>query len=332
MADVALAAGVSMMTVSRMMRQPDRVAESTRQRINAAIAEVGYVPNLVAGGLAATRTQVIAAIVPYIQHGVFADAVQGLSDRLTANGYCVLLGNSGGSVDEEETIVRALLGHRPAGLVIQGANHTEQTRRLLSRANIPVVEMGTLPATPIDMCVGYSNAGAARAAVAHLIGLGRRRIAFIGHTSAVNDRQKQRLEGYRDAFETAGLAFDVALLEAAEFSIAAGREAFSRLLQRAPDIDAVFCSSDLWAAATVFECQRRSIGVPETVAVCGFNDQEIAAEMNPALTTIRVRRHEIGAKAADMILARIENEPLFSERVDVGFELVVRETTARSGP
>ncbi len=324
MADVAQAAGVSVITVSRMLRQPDVVAGPTRRKIEEAMDEVGYVPNLIAGGLAATHTQLVAAIVPYIQHGVFAEAVQGLSDQLSAQGYCVLLGNSGGSADEEESIVRTLLGHRPAGLVIQGGNHTEQTRRLLMRAQIPVVEMGTLPENPIDMSVGYSNSEAARVVVEYFVASGRRRIGFIGHSSENNDRHQQRLKGYRMALKQGGLKFDPTLLAEAGFTIAAGRAAFNELLARAPDLDAVFCSSDLWAAGTVFECQARGIRVPEDIAVSGFNGQEIAAQMFPGLTTIQVRRAEIGSIAAGMILARIAGEDPPEPHVDVGFEFVVR--------
>lgn len=327
MADVAEAAGVSMITVSRMLRRPDVVAEATRLRIEKAMAEVGYVPNLIAGGLAATHTQLVAAIVPYIHHGVFADAVQGLSDTLNAQGYCVLLGNSGGSAENEEMIVRALLGHRPAGLVIQGANHTEQTRRLLTRASIPVVEMGTLPEDPIDMAVGYSNTAAAVTVIDHLVKSGRSRIGFIGHASPNNDRHRQRMKGYRQGLEKASLPFDPRLLDEAEFSIADGTSAFVRLLERAPDMDAVFCSSDLWAAGAVFECQRRGIAVPARMSICGFNDQEIASQMTPQLTTIRVRREEIGAIAADMILTRLAGEEPVNTQVDVSFEFMIRGTT-----
>lgn len=327
MADVAEAAGVSMITVSRMLRSPNQVAAQTRARIEAAMSEVGYVPNLIAGGLAATRTQLVAAIVPYIQHGVFADSVQGLSDSLTPKNYCVLLGNSGGSVDEEETIVRTLLGHRPAGLVIQGANHSVKTRQLLSKAQIPVVEMGTLPDEPINMSVGYSNEAAALAIVQHFISCGRRRIGFIGHASETNDRHQRRLRGYMRGLSEAGLAYEETLLETAEFTIEAGSKAFVRLRERCPDLDAIFSSSDLWAAGAVFECQRLGIPVPSDISICGFNDQELASQMVPALTTIQVRRHLIGEIAGDLILKSIAGEEPSSRHVDVGFDLIIRETT-----
>ena len=326
MADVAREAGVSTITVSRLLRQPDLVTGATRERIERAMAEVGYVPNLIAGGLAATRTQVVAAIVPYIQHGVFADAVQGLSDALAPAKHCVLLGNSGGSMEEEEAIVRTLLGHRPAGLVIQGANHTAQTRKLLEKAHIPVVEMGSLPDDPIDCCVGYSNRDAAFAMTRRLLERGRRRIGFVCAQPAGNDRHALRLAGYRAAMEELGPGFDERVVHITRFGIPQGRKALGRLLDAEPALDAVFCASDLWAAGAVYECVRRKIAVPDTIAVCGFNDQEFAAEMTPSLTTIRVRRREIGFMAGDLILARIAGREVPATRIDVGFELIERQS------
>jgi LacI family gluconate utilization system Gnt-I transcriptional repressor len=315
-----------MITVSRMLRQPHLVAAETRKRIEAAMEEVGYVPNLVAGGLAATRTQVVAAIVPYIQHGVFADAVQGLSDSLSPSKYCVLLGNTTESSEREEGIVRTLLGHRPAGLVIQGANHSTATRRLLQKAQIPVVEMGTLPDDPIDCCVGYSNRQAAIAMMEHLITRGRRRIGFIGADPSQNDRHAQRLDGYRAALEVAGITPDPRLVVLAQFGISQGREALSHLIEVDPKLDGLFCASDLWAAGALFECMRRGIPVPDAIAIAGFNDQELAAEVVPALTTIRVRRYEIGYTAGTLILERIQGRENHRKSIDVGFELIVRES------
>lgn len=324
MADVAARAGVSMITVSRALHQPERVTVATRARIEAAMAEVGYVPNLVAGGLASAQTRLVAAIVPYIQHGVFADAVQGLSDRLDRHGYCVLLGNSGGMPETEESIVRMLLGHRPAGLVIQGANHAQSTRDLLRRANIPLVEMGTLPPEPIDMAVGYSNREAGRAIAAHLVALGRRRIGFVVSDPETNDRHAQRLEGFREALGEAGLTVEARLVVQEHYGLPEGRTALAALLARDPRLDALCCGSDLWAAGAIFDCARRGIAVPDDLAVTGFNDQEIAAETIPPITTIHVRRYEIGATAGDMILARLAGEGPGERVVDVGFELVRR--------
>jgi LacI family gluconate utilization system Gnt-I transcriptional repressor len=237
----------------------------------------------------------------------------------------VLLGNSGGSAEQEESIVRALLGHRPAGIVIQGANHTEATRRMLQAAKIPVVEMGTLPNKPIDLAVGYQNADAARRMTEHLIAAGRRRIALVIGTPETNDRHAERLIGYKKAIAVAGLSFDPGLVVHAEFNMHDGRRALELLLNQAPDLDAVFCASDSWAAAVMFECTRRNISVPGQVAVCGFDDLPIAAEFIPSITTIRVPRYDIGETSATFILKRIAGEHC-TPSIDLGFALVERES------
>jgi len=325
MSDVAARAGVSIITVSRALRGSATVAPQTRQRIDDAIAELGYVPNLMAGGLARTETRIVAAIVPYVEHGVFADALHGLSDSLATAGYCVLLGNSGGSMANEESIVRTLLGHRPAGIVLQGADHTEATRKMLAAARIPVVEMGTLAERPIDLCVGYSNANAARAMTEHLIRRGRKRIGLVIADPETNDRAAARLTGYKKALATHGIDFDPKLVVLQRFDIDQGEYALDAMLQQHPKIDAIFCSSDSWAAGAVLECQRRKIKVPKELAVAGFNDEPIAAQIVPSLTTIRVPRYEMGSTAGELILARIAKTAV-PRMTDLGFQLIVRES------
>lgn len=337
MADVARRAGVSMITVSRMLREPERVAASTRERIEKAIEDIGYVPNLVAGGLASTQTRIVAAVLPYFQQGGF-ELVHGLSDSLSRNGLCLLLGNSDGTSAEEDEIARILLGYRPAGLVIQGASHTGNAANLLRRANIPIVETDSLPEHPIDMCVGYSNKDAAKAAVEHLIGRGRKRIGLlianpkdeprrVLDLGGYLDRHAMRAEGYREALDEAGIAFDSGLVAQTNFTIADGRRAFIQLITETPDLDAVFCAHDIWAMGAVFECQRRGIGVPDDMAVCGFGDLEFAAEIIPSITTIHLPRYQVGATAANLINARLNGEEIERPIVDVGFELVERMST-----
>lgn len=327
MRDVAEAAGVAPITVSRALRHPDQVSASARDAVARAMERLGYVPNLIAGGLASTATRIVSVIVPYIEHGVFADAVQGLGDVLEQAGYCILLGNSYGSIEREETIVRMLLGHRPAAVVIQGANHTKGTRDLLRAAGITVVELGTLPEDPIDCAVGYSNFDAARAVTQHLIATGRRRLAFMSLPPSQNDRAASRLAGFRAVIEEGGLPFDPDLVVHAPFALREGRIALGKLLARSEPPDAVFCGSDLWAAGMVAECRRRGIKVPGELAIAGFNDQEIASEMEPAITTVRVPRYEIGRSAGDIILQRLQGSMPGRRSLDLGFTLVPRQST-----
>lgn len=323
MAEVAARAGVSAITVSRALRQPDMVKRATLERVERAVSELGYTPNLVAGGLASTRSRIVSLIVPYVTHGVFADAVQGAADALERADLCILLGNSAGSIKREETIVRTLLGHRPAGVIVQGANHTEGTRRLLSMASVPIVETGTLPKAPIDMAVGYSNRAAAREMTAYLVSRGRRRIAFVCAPPRSNDRSAERLAGYKAALKAADLPFDRSLVVYTTFGFSEGREALDRFLALPERPDAVFCASDVWAAAMVNECARRGLKVPDDLAIAGFNDQEIASETIPAITTIRVPRFEIGQAAGELVVRRLAGEET-ETLVDLGFSLVAR--------
>jgi LacI family gluconate utilization system Gnt-I transcriptional repressor len=326
MQDVADTAGVALITVSRALRHPNQVSKQTRESIERAMEQLGYVPNLIAGGLAATATRIVSVIIPYIDHGVFADAVQGLSDVLENAGYCILLGNSGGSIEREETIIRMLLGHRPAAVVIQGANHTESSRRMLQSAGVPVVEIGTLPEFPIDISVGYSNFDAAYSMTRHLLEGGRRRIAALTLPHAHNDRVAARLAGYKHALAEAGIPLNERLLIEAPFALREGRLALERFMEETPHPDAVFCGSDSWAASMISECLRRGIKVPDDLAIAGFNDQPIADETVPSITTIRVPRYEVGKQAGRIILDRVNGKTSGPTRFDLGFELIRRQS------
>ncbi len=220
-----------------------------------------------------------------------------------------------------------LLGHRPAAVVMQGANHTDGTRRLLRNARVPVVEIGTLPTDPIDMVVGYSNFDAAHLMTQHLLNSGRKRIAFISLPPSQNDRAASRLAGYRAALQEAGLPFKKEFVIHTTFALREGRSALGYLSSLPVRPDAVFCGSDLWAAGMVAECRRRGIAIPEDLAIAGFNDQEIAAETEPSITTIRVPRYEIGRRAGSMILDRLGGRDVGERKVDLGFELIRRQTT-----
>lgn len=326
MHDVAHRAGVSLMTVSRALYDPQKVSEKTRNLVEKAIIELGYVPNLVAGGLARSQSKIVSMIVPFVTHGVFAEAIQGVSDVVEESGYKVLLGNSGGSREREESILRSVLGYRPAGIVIQGANHNSQTVVFLRKAKAPVVEIGTLPDDPIDMAVGYSNFDAAYEMTQYLISAGYRRIGFVGVNPENNDRIARRLSGYKAALMDNGRSVDVQLIVESDFGIEQGRKVLHAFLRLPEMPDAIFCASDLWAAGMISECHALGIDVPSQLAISGFNDQDIATTIRPAITTIRVPRYEIGRMAGELIvngIAQKHVEPI----VNVGFELIVRDST-----
>jgi LacI family gluconate utilization system Gnt-I transcriptional repressor len=325
MVEVARRAGVAPVTVSRVFHEPDKVAPETRARVEQAIRELGYVPNLVAQALVAARTGIVAALIPTIDNSLHAEIVQAMNERCRAAGLHLLLGCTNFSLAEEEAMVRSFLARQPEAIYLTGITHTPATRAMLSAAGIPVVEAANLPRDPIDMAAGYSGTRAAETMIQMLIATGRRRIAYVFSPIGDNDRLADRHGAYCTTLEAAGLAADPARMIETELSIAGGAAALRLLLERdAAEIDAIFCSTDILAVGVLLECLRRGLRVPGQLAVAGFDDLPIAAEIVPALTTIRIPRRRMGDAAARLILTRLRGEQPEERVVDVGFELVRR--------
>lgn len=326
LADVARAAGVSAMTVSRALRMPGRVAPETRARVEEAVRALGYVPNLVAGALRSQRSRIVVAIVPTLTSSIFAETVEGMTEALRAQDHQLLLANSGYAPETEEDLVRAFLGRRPDGMILTGVHHTAGARAQLRAAGIPVVETWELGDAPLDMNVGFSNRDAGRRLAEALVARGYRRIAFAGVDPAVEARSRRREQGYRDAMAAAGRAPVVLRLdEDRGLTIRSGARAAAALLAARPRIDAVMFANDFPAFGALTECARRGVRVPGDLAIAGFGDFEVARESHPALTTVRVPGREMGRRAAAMVLDRLAgraSEP----RVDLGFEVVLRES------
>ena len=328
MADVARLAGVSVITVSRVLREPEKVAEATRARVLSAIESIGYVPNLVARSLKSRRSGIIAAVIPSVTHSIVAEVIRGMTEVLNDEGLHLLLADSGFSPKEEEALVAAFLARRPDAMYLTGTTHTLGTRRMLDSARIPVVEAGSLTDTPIDMVVGYSNLEAARAMTRALIASGRRRIGYIGQTGRdYIDRVQDRYSGYCLALRDNGNDIGERLQVEVDLSYRGGAGGLAELLAREPKLDAVFCTSDIIAAGVLFECQRRKLNVPARLAITGMDDQEIASQCVPAMSTIRMPRYEMGRRAATMLCRCLAGAPVESNRVDLGFEVVLRQTT-----
>lgn len=323
---VAERAGVAMITVSRALTRPQTVSADLRGRIEAAVRELGYVPNRFAGGLASERTRVIPVVIPSLSNRVFADIVRGAQDVLTPRGYQILFSNTFRSLDEEEAIVSALLGWVPDGIILSGVDHSEGTRARLDAAGIPVVEALELGERPIDINIGFSHFEAGRTMTRHLIERGYRRIGFVGTQLDADFRATRRLAGWRAALAEAGLpeAWLAAYPEPSSYR--KGAEAVAELAERGLPVDAIFFHNDVLAVGAILECQRRGIAVPDDLAVGGFNGHDIGAEINPALTTILSPRRRMGQLAAEALLDRIEGDAPRGRQVDVGFELLPRQS------
>ena len=314
---VADLAGVSAITVSRVVRLPAMVAPETRARVEAAMRQLGYVPNLVAGALASSRTNSVGVLVPTIANSIFADTVQGLSDELEPLGYAVILAQSRYDATREDHMLSALLSRRPEAIIMVGSPATEDGARLLRRSGIPVAETWELPPQPIDAVAGFDNYQAGVAVARHFVAQGRKALAFIGGD---DPRATRRWNGFKETALAAGVKPPRRLVldRNASGSVVA--------LADLPEVDAVFAAND--AHAIGFLSGLRAAGLlrngPATeqpVAVIGLGDLEMGRLIAPSLSTIRVHGDAIGRTAAKLILTR--DGP---RHVDLGFELVLRDS------
>lgn len=326
--DVAEAAGVSAITVSRALRKPEIVSPAVRERIQAVVDRLGYVPDPAARALASARTNVVGVLIPSVTNNVFTDVLRGIYATAETTDFRIQVGNTRYSLLEEERLLRIFLSQRPAGLIVSGIDQTETSVTLMRQADCPIVQIMETGDRPIDMMVGFSHRDAGAAAARHMIERGYRRIAFF--SARMDPRSQRRLAGFVSVVKAAGLDDETLLVTTPRSSsVTLGCEMTSELLSRTSNVDAVICNNDDIAVGVLFECQRRRIAVPDDLGICGFNDLEMMAVANPPLTSVRTHREEMGRRATRMVLDAIAGAPIAEPIVDLGFEVIGRESTRR---
>jgi LacI family gluconate utilization system Gnt-I transcriptional repressor len=324
--EVARRAGVSTMTASRALSQPQLVSEATRGKVERAVLELGYVPNRAARALASNRSRVIVALVPSLSNAVFTAVLDGIQDAVESSQYQLLIGNTHYSDAEEEKLLRTYLQSDPDGILLPGLSHSPQVAAMLETLRVPVVSMMDLAAAPATLSVGFSQLEAGLALTRHLLGKGYRRIAFVG--AQLDERTLRRADGWRLAMLDAGL-FDprLEIMTPEPSTVALGAHLMRRVLAELPDCDAVFFCNDDLAHGAIFHCQRAAIAVPGRVAVAGFNDLPASSLMMPSLTTVETPRYQVGYRAALLLLDAIAGKAPAARRIDLGFTLREREST-----
>ena len=324
--DVGEEAGVSAITVSRALRSPEKVSDSLRAKVEAAVKKLGYVPNNSASTLASSKTNSIVVMIPSISNNVFTDVLAGITDAVRDTRLTLQIGNTSYDPLEEERILRSFLNPAPAGVILAGQEQTASTRKMLASIGVPVVQIMDLSDQPIGKNVGFSHEDAAVAATRHLIESGYRNIGFLG--AQMDPRSQKRLAGFKRALREAGLFSDQSIVVTNTPSdVRLGATLFNKLVSRFPDCDAVFCNNDDLALGVLFECQRRGISVPDDFGICGFNDLGTTSECVPTVTSVRTPLRQIGMLAGQMIKNEDGNEA--APKVDLGFEIAVRESTQR---
>lgn len=319
--DVAREAGVSLITASRALGNPGRVSEATLARVQAAAAQIGYIPNLLAGGLKSRRSRTVAALVPIISVPQFLPTIEALTIELDREGYQLILGQTGYDHAREEALINTMAGRRVDGIVVAGLLNATPAAARLRELDIPVVETWEFSDAPLDMLVGFSHRKVGRAVAEYFIARGWEKVAV---ATGDDRRATVRREGFVE-----GLGRDVpTAVVPAPSNVASGRRACADLLARDPTIRAIFCSADALAEGVLTEARVRGLRVPEDLAVCGFGGADFAAHLAPALTTVQIDGAWIGAQAARILLTRLRGEAVPDPVIDVGFRIIERASTA----
>lgn len=323
---VARAAGVSTATVSRVLNKRATVDPVLRQRVDAAIATLGYVPHAGARAMKLQRTGTVGAIFPTVDNAIFAQAIDALQRRLTQSGRQLLIATCGYDPETEARQAINLVTRGADALALCGVSQSKSLRQFLRQRELPTVHVMSYPPPPDTLCVGFDNARAIGQAVRYLLDLGHRRVAMLAGTTAHNDRASARVAGVRLALERAGLALPEEYLVERPYALADARDGLRALLATVPAPTAIVCGNDVLAFGALLEADRLGVNVPRDLSIVGFDDLEMARHIRPTLTTLHVPTETMWFAAADRLIAVLEQRaaPLATE---VEVELVVREST-----
>lgn len=300
--DVAQRAGCSLATASRALNGNPTVGPVERERVLAAAAQLGYVPNNSARALRAQTKHLVGVIIPTLEHAIYAKMVDGLQDRLAQAGTALIINTSGYDLERERNQARLLVARGVEAVVLVGAQHDPHTLEVLTRAGVS--QILTYTSTPGDAsgAVGFDNYASGASAAMYLLELKHRRFGMIAGLTRDNDRARLRRDGFVDTIVASGIIRDEIVVLEAPYLIEAGGTSMQSMMQTYPRPTAVFCGSDILAVGAVKHCKSVGLDVPEDVSIVGFDNLEIAHVVEPQLTTIDVPAREMGQMAAEALI------------------------------
>jgi LacI family transcriptional regulator len=323
--DVAQKAGVSIKTVSRVVNDQGEISDDTRQRVQAVIDELGYRPNLIARGLVTQRSSAVGLIFPDITNPFFPEAIRGVQDVARARGYNTLLCNSDENKQEEIRTLHSLAAQGVDGIIIFPCFHTADNLTVFAENYQPIVSVNKRYDHPHISMVLTDIYGGAKQAVEYLFGRGHRHIAMLAGLE-VSPTRGRRVQGFLDTMATYNLPVSEEAILAALPTLESGYDAAKRLLRQNPQATAIFAYNDLLALGAIKACKELGRRVPDDCAVIGFDDIQLASLVDPALTTIRLDKYEIGWQAMNRLLEMLDNPDTRFAPIELGTELIVRES------
>ena len=324
---VARAAGVSPATVSRFYNSPAVVRPPTRERIERAAAELGYIRNRAAGALQNRRSGAVGLIVPTIDNAIFGEVIQAFAARLRASERTLLIAAHGYDLDVEVELLRSLLEHRVDGVALVGLDHNAEIFNMLKGQGTAFLSMWNYKSDAEVPCIGTDNDQAGRRAVQHLLRLGHRDIALMFPDVMTNDRARDRMHAVRDEAEQAGIDIPDHRFIVCSYNITEAKQKLCSILDAAQPPTAVICGNDIIAHGAIYAAHALDLELPRDLSIVGIGDFKGSAEIEPGLTTVRLPAKRIGRGAADMIAALIEGRTPEPAQVQLPSELMLRSST-----
>lgn len=326
--DVSEACGVSEMTVSRVLRNRGDVSAATREKVREAAKRLGYVPNKIAGALASQRVNLVAVIIPSMSNMVFPEVMTGISEVLDETDLQPVVGITNYSPEKEEEVLYEMLSWRPSGVIIAGIEHSDAARAMLANSGIPVVEIMDVDGTPVDAMVGISHRRAGRKMAAAIVKAGYERIAFLGTKMPLDHRARKRFEGFTAELAKSGLEIADQEFYDGGSALKKGREMTQAILERTPDLDFLYFSNDMIGAGGLLYLLEKGVDIPGEIGLAGFNGVELLQGLPRQLATMNSGRDEIGHRAAEIIVARVNGEEV-DQVVELSPKLAFGDTLKR---
>ena len=326
LSEVARAAGVSKMTASRVLRQEGGYSEKTRALVMEKVDELGYLPNRLATVFAGdTSSTFVGVAIPDLGNEVFAQVLEGIDRKLGAFGHQSVLGLTQHTLKEEEDWIHTVLSWQPAGLILTGRYHSPRATEMLRNAGLPIVEIWDLNSSPLDISVGINHFDSGFDMGRFLVGRGYGNVGYVGTSHDTANAATTRLDGFCRAVEGGGgnVAKQLCLHDTATYYT--GYYGTEQLLAGSEGIECIFYQNDAMAFGGLQYVTAKGMNVPADIGIAGWGDLPIASVLPKRLTSMHVPHLKLGQAAAEMMLARLSNEPVETCR-DIGFNLIPGST------
>lgn len=329
LSEVARASGVSKMTASRVLRGEGGYSEKTKDKVMAQVSELGYLPNRLATVFAGDQNSTFVGVsIPELGNEVFAHVLEGIDRKLGSFGHQTVLGLTQHTHEEEENWIKTVLSWQPAGLILTGRSHSPQALEMLNNAGIPIVEIWDLNSSPLDMSVGINHFDCGFDMGRYLVGCGYMKLGYVGTLHDTADAATARLDGFSKAISNGGgeVSKQLCLHDTASFY--PGYYGTEQLLAADNEVECIFYQNDSMAFGGLQYCNGLGLSVPKDIGIAGWGDLPIASVMHKRLTSVHVPHLKLGQTAAEMMIARLSNEPVENFK-DIGFRLIPGSTVRR---